>query len=474
MPIVKSVSVRTTVQKSLAYILNPDKTEELLYTASLNCMTDAEDAYLNMKMVYEQYCCHGFDEPIPKNGNGRVKAIHYIQSFSPEENITPEQAHRIAKAFVRKTFGDDCQAVIATHTDKKHVHSHIILNSYSITGRKFYDNKTSRNHVREYSDRVCLAFGIQPITAGKRKSKGNSYAEWQNKKNGTSWKELIRQEIDLLIPQVKNLNELLAILEERGFTVRRSKSILVKAPNQKRAVRLENLGDIYSPESLDIRIHYSDAESVQRSSKTELQLAYEFVIGEVRILAQSGQKVQRCRNRSLPYSAENDLDIYKLSAHLTIINRDRIRSIGEVTAKMADMKQQYENARVEINRLTAELDKLDSLAKQADHYFSLTETGVDLSDADKLMLAMERETLDRNNIHSREDYVRISEKHHALRNQVSALKAQYEQAKHFYEVYADIAETYRSISEGDYISRLVKEKQQEEQHRKNAAKKGSR
>ena len=82
MPIVKSVSVRTTVQKSLAYILNPDKTEELLYTASLNCMTDAEDAYLNMKMVYEQYCCHGFDEPIPENGKGRVKVIHYIQSFS--------------------------------------------------------------------------------------------------------------------------------------------------------------------------------------------------------------------------------------------------------------------------------------------------------------------------------------------------------------------------------------------------------
>lgn len=298
MPIVKSVSVRTTVQKSLAYILNPDKTEELLYTASLNCMTDAEDAYLNMKMIYEQYCCHGFDEPIPENGKGRVKVIHYIQSFSPEENITPEQAHRIAKAFVRKTFGDDRQAVIATHTDKKHVHSHIILNSYSITGRKYYDNKTSRNHVREYSDRVCLAFGIQPITAGKHRSKGSSYAEWQNKKNGTSWKELIRQEIDLLIPQVKNLDELLAILEERGFTVKRSKSILVKAPNQKRAVQLENLGDIYSPESLDIRIHYSDAESAQRSSKTELQLAYEFVIGEVRILAQSGQKVQRRRNSS--------------------------------------------------------------------------------------------------------------------------------------------------------------------------------
>ena len=82
MPIVKSVSVRTTVQKSLAYILNPDKTEELLYTASLNCMTDAEDAYLNMKMVYEQYCCHGFDEPIPKNGNRSQKSFCSYFNFA--------------------------------------------------------------------------------------------------------------------------------------------------------------------------------------------------------------------------------------------------------------------------------------------------------------------------------------------------------------------------------------------------------
>lgn len=72
MPIIKSVPVRTTVQKSLAYILNPDKTEQLLYTASLNCMTDAADAYLNMKAVYELYSGRSFDEPLPKTGNASI------------------------------------------------------------------------------------------------------------------------------------------------------------------------------------------------------------------------------------------------------------------------------------------------------------------------------------------------------------------------------------------------------------------
>ena len=64
-----------------------------------------------------------------KKGKGSVKAIHYIQSFDPKDNISPELAHRIAKAFARKTFGDDCQVVIATHTDRGHIHSHLLVNT---------------------------------------------------------------------------------------------------------------------------------------------------------------------------------------------------------------------------------------------------------------------------------------------------------------------------------------------------------
>lgn len=107
MPYIKSVSIRTTVNRSIAYILNPDKTEELLYTTSLNCMTNAKDAYLAMKTVYEHFSGEKFNAPLPLKGKGSVKAIHYIQSFDPQDNVSPELAHRIAKAFARKTFGDD-------------------------------------------------------------------------------------------------------------------------------------------------------------------------------------------------------------------------------------------------------------------------------------------------------------------------------------------------------------------------------
>ncbi len=202
MPYVKSISVRATVHKTLKYILNPDKTEGLLYTASMNCMTSAQDAYLEMKSVFESFSTERFDAPPPKKGKGCVKAIHYIQSFDPKDNISPELAHRIAKAFARKTFGDDCQVVIATHTDRGHIHSHILVNTYTLTGRKLNANKTTLDHVKDYSDRVCLALGIQPYDKSKGKGKTVSHHEWEKRRQGTSWKQKLRAEIDSLIGSV--------------------------------------------------------------------------------------------------------------------------------------------------------------------------------------------------------------------------------------------------------------------------------
>ena len=89
-----------------------------------------------MKTVYEHFSGEKFNAPMPLVGKGSVKAIHYIQSFDPQDNVSPELAHRIAKAFARNTFGDDCQIVIATHLDKKHLHNHFIINTYSLTAQQ--------------------------------------------------------------------------------------------------------------------------------------------------------------------------------------------------------------------------------------------------------------------------------------------------------------------------------------------------
>ena len=163
--------------------------DDLIYTNAMNCIPDPRCAYLAMKMVYEQFLGYKFDEPLPPKGKGRVKAIHYIQSFDPKDNISPELAHRIGRTLARKAFGDNCQVVIATHLDKDHLHNHIIINTYGIDGQKFNANKKTLDTIREISDRVCLAFRIQPFDKSKGKSKTIEYNEWEHKQRSTSWEK---------------------------------------------------------------------------------------------------------------------------------------------------------------------------------------------------------------------------------------------------------------------------------------------
>ncbi len=424
MPYVKHVCLHANVNKSLDYILNPDKTEDLLYTTSLNCTTNAHDAYLQMKAVYEQYAKDKFDTSPPKTGNGTVKAIQYIQSFDPKSNITPELAHKITKAFVRKTFGDDVQAVIATHVDKEHVHSHIIINSYSLSGQKFYANKGSLKRVREYSDGVCRAFGIEPSPNFKGTGRTVYYNEWEHRKNGTSWKQQIREEIDKLIPEVKSLDELLQILEERGYEIKRGKYISVKAPGQQRAVRSKTLGEEYTEESLNIRIIYREVgagETPVKDGESKLWDAYASIIGDVRILAEQSRKVPRKQNMILPYSADNDLDVFRLSAQLAVISKEKIISVGDLEGRIRKQKADYERERDELNQILDEHNRLASLLEQADTYYRLAKKE-SLTEAEKLQKTICRKAMEANGILYRADHDQLRNKVESLSKKISARK----------------------------------------------------
>lgn len=386
-------------------------------------MTDAESAYLQMRLVYDQFAKDHFNSPPPLQGKGSVKAIHYIHSFSPDDNVTPELAHKIAKAFLRKAFGDDVQAVIATHVDKDHLHSHIIINSYSLSGQKYYANCRSLKRIREISDGVCKAFGIDihPNLTGNGKS--INYKEWEHRKNGTSWKQQIRDEIDKLIHTVNSLDELLQTLEEHGYEIKRGKYISIRAPGQERFVRTKTLGDEYTEDSLNIRIRYrvvGAGTTPKQSETSKLQAAYVAVIGDVRILAVQRKKVPRKRIVTAEYSVDNDLDVYKLSAQLSVINNENIKSIGDLLGRIAKLRSDYETQRVAINDLINEYNNLLTDKKKAESL-----------------------------------YKRITDQKEKLL-----------QMRQRYDVYCDIVKTYGEISKGDYISNLVEEERKRQEQAK--------
>ncbi|MCX4374902.1 MAG: relaxase/mobilization nuclease domain-containing protein [Lachnospiraceae bacterium] len=475
MPYIKSISIHQTVNRSIAYILNPEKTEDLMYATSLNCLTNAADAYLAMRTVYEHFSGYKFNEPIPLKGKGRVKAIHYIQSFDPADNVSPELAHKIAKAFARKTFGDDCQIVIATHCNKSHVHNHYIINTYSLTGEKFNANKKTLDRIKEYSDRVCLAFGVQPYDKSKGKGRTMAYNEWENKKRGTSWKEKIRIAIDGLLGSVKNLDDLTCELEERGFAVKRGKYISVKAPEQKRFVCLKTLGNYYSEDILCERIQIALEENRQSDGNkiNSLNKIFYERIYQVSELVKKNEKLPRKYFKNQPYLLQNDFDVYTLSAQLAVINRDNIHSLGELESKIEKLTAEYESARQEVNKLSEKLSQFEAVEKQVGRYFDLLEKS-ELSETEKLQLKMYGSLAERCNIHSRDELQRVEKLRRDTSEKVEFLSEQMKKYKQLYDTYVNIADTYQKISKGDYISNLIAEKKREDEQKKNVTHKKSR
>ena len=450
--------VHSTVQENLTYILNADKTEQLHYTTSLNCTTDPYEAYLQMKAVYEQYGGHSFDSPKPKKGSAHVKTIHYIMSFADSENVSPELAFKIAKNLVIKAFGEDVQAVIAVHTDKSHVHAHFAINAYSLTGRKYNANMRSLHFVREKSNEVCRTFGVTPALNFEGGGRSISHYEWEQRRNGTSWKECIRNEIDDLLPTVNTLDELLAALERHRFVINRRKYISVTAPGQKRAVRLKTLGEDYTEESLKARILWRAVGNIDdlHFTNTEIERAYIDVLGEVRILADERRKVPRRYDTNKPYGADNDLDCYRLSAQLSVINRDRISSISDLEGRIKNLSAEFKKEQDEYSAVLLEQDRVQALLEQADYYFTNVNR-TDLSAEELNRLQTYRAAVYENNIMTEYDRIMLKEKNEKLKHRISDMKEKLTKKRNKLIRYVDIRDTYDQISKEDYVSKLVEE-----------------
>lgn len=256
MPFIKTKNIHVTPNRSLRYICDPAKTQNGLNIVSVNCMSDARNAYLDMKQVYEYYSNRKFNEPMPKSGKAKVKMIHYIQAFDPKDNVSVETAQKIGLDLVKEMFGDDVQAVIATHDDTGKVHNHIMLNVYDLKGRHFSSDKATLNKIKKLSDEICKRYGIKPFDRENyvRKPIISGYHEWKNLKRGTSWKQQIRDKIDELITVADTFDDLRTRMESEGFTFNEGKYICIKAPGQQKNVRLKTLGDNYTPERIEKRI----------------------------------------------------------------------------------------------------------------------------------------------------------------------------------------------------------------------------
>ncbi len=240
MAFVKVIDIHSTVKSCIDYIKSPEKAGQgLVYT---NCVFGAED--LQMKHTKEKFA-----------KTDGILAHHYVQSFDPGE-ITPVAAFNLAKELAQTKFKGH-EYVIATHTDKEHVHSHIVINSVNYqTGKKHCSEWKTLYGIREYSDYQCVRDGYS-IIEPNMKNKSLQYKEWLEIRNGKSWKQRIRDTIDSVLeyPEVVDYETFIREFIARGGYVDRTRGSY-RLDGMNRNARERSLGYDYFKVSIEARIEH--------------------------------------------------------------------------------------------------------------------------------------------------------------------------------------------------------------------------
>ena len=240
--------IKATIGKSIKYICNPEKTENYKLVTTFSCTKEAAEFEFKSALSKTERK----DENL---------AYHIVQSFSPGE-VSAEEAHRIGVEVADRFLKGDYSYAVATHTDKNHYHNHIIYCAADNIRHKKY-NECTRNYyaLRRISDELCREHNLSVIPPNK--NKGKTYAEWKAIREGNSWKEKMRQDIDSVIKAADTYEGFLTLIRQKGYEVKGEKTdggtlkyISFRAPGQKRFVRgsERSLGAKYTRDEIINRI----------------------------------------------------------------------------------------------------------------------------------------------------------------------------------------------------------------------------
>ena len=221
MAVTKILARRGGLAQAIAYVVNGDKTEEQVLTAAQGCSLGSA-------------CAEMQDAKIRWNKTDGVQLYHIIQSFRPGE-ITPGLALEIAQEFVREHL-PGYQAVIGIHTDRDHIHAHIVFNSVNqLTGEKYHSNARSYyQQIRGISDRLCREHGLSVIMTGEP-SKAVSYIEWLRQSKGQpTFRSMLEADLRTATQDANDLGHFFLLMEHMGYEIRHGDRLGFRLRGQER------------------------------------------------------------------------------------------------------------------------------------------------------------------------------------------------------------------------------------------------
>ena len=334
------------MSKAIAYILNPEKTDEKLLVSSYGCASEtAAREFEWTRKIAEQ---KGMN-PV------RIIARHVIQSFEVGE-VTPELAHEIGKQFADEILGGKYEYVLTTHIDKDHVHNHLIFNAVDFVDYHAYKSyKRIYYDMREVSDQLCKENGLSVIPPSQ--NKGMGYKEYTEAKRGTSWKQKLKQTIDRLVITAKDYDDFLRLMQEAGYEIKTGKYISFRAEGQERFTRSKTIGENYTEERIKERI----AGRTPRRSQRQTTPKGISLIGDIQ------ERIRLIDSKGYEYKAK--LTILKEAARtLNYLTENNLLQYTDLEKKVGDVHGSYDRTGKELKSVEARLREVQPLIKNISNY----------------------------------------------------------------------------------------------------------
>ena len=334
------------MSKAIAYILNPEKTDEKLLVSSYGCASEtAAREFEWTRKIAEQ---KGMN-PV------RIIARHVIQSFEIGE-VTPELAHEIGKQFADEILGGKYEYVLTTHIDKDHVHNHLIFNAVDFVDYHAYKSyKRIYYDMREVSDRLCKENGLSVIPPSQ--NKGMGYKEYTEAKRGTSWKQKLKQTIDRLVITAKDYDDFLRLMQEAGYEIKTGKYISFRAEGQERFTRSKTIGENYTEERIKERI----AGRTPRRSQRQTTPKGISLIGDIQ------ERIRLIDSKGYEHKAK--LTILKEAARtLNYLTENNLLQYADLEKKVEDVHSSYDRTGKELKVVEARLREVQPLIKNISNY----------------------------------------------------------------------------------------------------------
>ena len=332
------------LKNALEYIQNPDKTEECVLVGGINCLPDtAFEQMEETKNIFHK--------------TGKRQGYHVIISFSPEEKVTAEQAMYVLEHFAKDVLGDDYEAVYAVHTDREHMHGHLIWNSVSMTTGKKYNSPKSnwKNHLQPITNRYCDELGLAIMPAEySRNSKNISRDKWEKE---MSMKEIILRGAKMCAYAAGNVEHFQYLMRSLGYVFKKGSWMEVQAPGFRYYHSLAKMDEMFAEDRLrhyedmpwmtKLYFYSSDIRGLHRTKLSPYQKQFYAKLYRLRIVEQK---------RFIVGGAKYTEDLKRFhqlqDEYLLLVNND-IKSVVELVDFISEQEekiQQIEDRQKEIYR----------------------------------------------------------------------------------------------------------------------------